>query len=53
VVAYSNRMNNEHIFQESNVGDFHGGVYEELSLLGYKTEFVPHRKHYVSAKESS
>jgi hypothetical protein len=27
---------------------FHGGDYEECRLLGYKTQFVPHRRHITS-----
>jgi hypothetical protein len=27
---------------------FHGGDYEEFRLLGYKTQFVLHRRHITS-----
>jgi hypothetical protein len=27
-------------------------VYEECRLLGYKTQFVPHRKHIISRPQS-
>jgi hypothetical protein len=31
---------------------FHGGNYEEYRLLGYKTLFLPHRKHIISPLDS-
>jgi hypothetical protein len=31
---------------------FHGSDYEECRLLGYKTQFVPDRRHITSPLES-
>jgi hypothetical protein len=35
------------------IWDFHGGDYEECRLLGYKTQFVLHRRHIMSPLQSS
>jgi hypothetical protein len=34
------------------VSGYHGGHYEECHLLGYKSQFIPHRKHITSPLQS-
>jgi hypothetical protein len=35
------------------ISGFHGGDYEKYRLLGYKTHFVPHRRHITSPLHTS
>jgi hypothetical protein len=35
-------------FRLCKIWGFHGGDYKECSILGYKTQFVPHRRHITS-----
>jgi hypothetical protein len=36
------------VLENCKIGGSHGGEYEECRLLGYKTQFVSHRRHITS-----
>jgi hypothetical protein len=33
---------------QCKISGFHGGDYEECRLLGYKSQFIPHRRYITS-----
>jgi hypothetical protein len=39
-------------FVMCKIWGFHGGDYEGCRLLGYKSQFVPHRRHTTSPLQS-